>query len=36
VGEQTHTSIEPIDQTRLDSVAEQGGTLADLLGIAAA
>jgi hypothetical protein len=36
VGNETHVSIEPIEKARLDAVAEQGGTLADLLGIAAA
>jgi hypothetical protein len=36
VGNETHVSIEPIEKARLDAVAQQGGTLADLLGIAAA
>jgi hypothetical protein len=36
VGNETHVSIEPIQKARLDAVVEQGGTLADLLGIAAA
>jgi hypothetical protein len=36
VGNETHVSIEPIEQVRLDAVAQHGGTLADLLGIAAA
>jgi hypothetical protein len=36
IGDHTHTSIEPIGQARLDAVEQQGGTLADLLGIAAA
>lgn len=36
VGSKTHISIEPIEKARIDAVAEQGGTLADLLGIAAA
>lgn len=34
VGDQTHSSIEPIEKARLDAVEQQGGTLADLLGIA--
>lgn len=33
---QAHSSTEPIEMARLDAVERQGGTLADLLGIAAA
>lgn len=35
IGTETHTSIEPLELARLDAVEQQGGTLADLLGIAA-
>lgn len=36
IGDHTHTSTEPVEQERLDAVEQQGGTLTDLLGIAAA